>query len=92
MILDFTNTVFMDDSAALVVEQMVEVASDEDTECIVMGLDGQPSIVLRALNALDNVPEERFVENLDQARDAAAFLLTGLASTHGGASQSPASS
>ena len=46
----------MDDSAALVVEQMVDVAIDEDTECIVMGLDGQPSIVLRALNALDKVP------------------------------------
>ena len=89
VILDFTDTVFMDDSAALVVEQMVEVASDEDTECIVMGLGGQPSIVLRALNALDNVPEERFVENLDEARDAVAFLLTGMAPSHDGPGASP---
>ena len=41
VILDFSETVYMDDSAALVVEQLVDAAIDEDTECIVVGLEGQ---------------------------------------------------
>ncbi len=78
VILDFTDTVFMDDSAALVVEQMVDLADDEDTECIVMGLEGQPEIVLKALNSLDKVPDERFVKDLDGAQEVARQLLAPL--------------
>ena len=36
VIFDFTDTVSVDDSAALVVEQLIDVAMDEDTDCIVM--------------------------------------------------------
>ena len=57
VILDFTDTVYMDDSAALVVEQMIDVATDEDTGCIVMGLEGMPETTLKALNVLKDVPE-----------------------------------
>ena len=42
MILDFSETVYMDDSAALVVEQMIDTAIAEDTPCIVLGLGGGP--------------------------------------------------
>ena len=42
VILDFSGTVSIDDSAALVVEQMIDIAIAEDTECIVMGLTGAP--------------------------------------------------
>ena len=56
VILNFTDTVYMDDSAALVVEQLIDVAMDENTECIVMGLEGMPAITLRALNVLRRVP------------------------------------
>ena len=38
VIFDFTETAYMDDSAAMVIEQMIDVALDEDTEPIVMGL------------------------------------------------------
>ena len=75
VILDFTGTVYMDDSAALVVEQLVDAAIEEDTECIVMGLAGPPADTLNGLNALQNVPADHYVVTLDEARDLAGMLL-----------------
>ena len=75
VILDFTDTVYMDDSAALVVEQMIDVAIAEDTGVIVMGLEGMPETTLKALNVLKDVPEDQFVSNLDEARETAKRML-----------------
>ncbi len=75
VILDFTETEYIDDSAALVVEQMIDIALAEDTECIVMGLSGSPASSLQALNVLDRVPAENFVATLDEARETAARML-----------------
>ena len=75
VILDFTGTVYMDDSAALVVEQLVDAAIAEDTTCIVMGLEGSPADTLHGLNALQHVPSEHYVATLDEARDLAWRLL-----------------
>ena len=75
VILDFSDTVYIDDSAALVVEQLIDMAYEENTSVIVMGLDGNPAATLRALNVLKRVSRDRFVENLDQARLVAARLL-----------------
>ena len=75
VILDFTDTVYMDDSAALVVEQMIDVATDEDTGCIVMGLEGMPETTLKALNVLKDVPGDQFVKTLDEAREVAKRML-----------------
>ena len=75
VILDFTDTVHMDDSAALVVEQLIAIALEEDTQCIVMGLSGLPATSLQSLNVLRRVPADRYVESLDEARDLARRLL-----------------
>ena len=75
VILDFTDTVYVDDSVALVVEQMVDIAIAEDTECIVLGLSGRPAVTLQALSVLDRVPDDRFVTTLDEAREVAERLL-----------------
>ena len=75
MILDFSETVYMDDSAALVVEQLIDTAIAEDTECIVMGLSGHPADNLHALNVLQRVPEDHFAETIDDAREIAKRLL-----------------
>jgi len=77
VILDFSDTVYMDDSAALVVEQMIDSAIAENTEVIVLGLEGRPAITLQALNALQHVPRDRFVKTVDEARDVAQRLLAG---------------
>ena len=75
VILDFTDTVYMDDSAAMVVEQLIEIAFDEDTACIVMGLSGQAAGTLEALNVLGRVPADRFVATRDEARETARRIL-----------------
>ncbi len=75
VILDFSGTVFIDDSAALVVEQMIDTAIAEDTDCIVMGLSGAPASALQALNALKRVPEDQYAADLDEARDICKRLL-----------------
>ena len=75
VILDFSDTVYVDDSAALVVEQLIDGAIAEDTACVVMGLAGLPATTLQALNVLRRVPEENFVETLDDARETARRIL-----------------
>ena len=75
VILDFTDTVYMDDSAALVVEQMIDVAIAEGTRVIIMGLEGMPETTLLALNVLKEVPETQFVKDQDEAREVARRLL-----------------
>ena len=75
VILDFSETLYMDDSAALVVEQMIDVARAEDTECIVMGLEGAPATTLNSLNVLRHIPADHIVEDLDGAREVAKRLL-----------------
>ena len=75
VILDFSDTVYMDDSAALVVEQLIDTARAEGTECIVMGLTGHPAENLHALNVLQHVPEDHCAATSDDARLIARRLL-----------------
>ena len=75
VIFNFTDTIYMDDSAALVVEQLIDTATKQDTGCIILGLHGQPAVTLKALDVLRQVPEKNVVTTLDEARDAAAAML-----------------
>ena len=75
VIIDFSETVYMDDSAAVVVEQLIDVAFDEETECIVVGTSDLPLGSLQALDTLQRVPADRFVDDLDEARSLAERLL-----------------
>ena len=80
VILDFSDTVYVDDSAALVVEQMIDSAIAEDTECIIIGLTGPPAATLRALNVLHRVPAAHFVKSLDEAKEYRATAFGSVAS------------
>ena len=75
LILDFSGTLYVDDSAALVVEQLVDTATEENTPVVVMGLSGSPADTLRSLNVLRSVPENRFVADIDGAREVAIQIL-----------------
>ena len=75
VILDFSDTVYLDDSAALVVEQLVEMAVLQDTQCIVMGLTGMPRRTVAALDVLKGVPEDRIVRTWEEAKGVAGELL-----------------
>ena len=75
VILNFSDTVHIDDSAALVVEQLIDTAIFQDVECIVMGLSGLPARNLIALDILKRVPQDQIVGTMDEARETAARLL-----------------
>ena len=75
VILDFSETVYLDDSAALVVEQLIDTAIAEDTEVVVMGLTGPALQTVEALDVLERVPDDRLAANLDEARPIARRLL-----------------
>ncbi len=75
VIFDFSGATYIDDSAAMVIKQLIDVATEEETESIVIGLSGDVAETLDALDVLREVPPERIVENLDQAREVAKPLL-----------------
>lgn len=76
VIFDFSQTVFVDDSAALVIGQLVDAAMVSDTECIVMGLEKLKNGSVVALNVLHRIPEENFVKDLDGAKVIARRILS----------------
>ncbi len=80
VILDFTPTTYVDDSAALLMEQVISTAEEEGTTCIVLGLAEPVSSTLNSLNVFRRVPESHFVNNMAEARDLSKELL-GLATS-----------
>ena len=77
VILDFTETSHLDDSAALIMEQLIETAYEQDTDCVIMGLREPASTTLDSLNALKQVPAENFADTLEDAREIAQRILEG---------------
>lgn len=75
VIFNFADTAYMDDSAALVVEELIETAGNDETHCVIMSLTGQPETTLRALNALKRIPVDCFAADIDAAREIAGRLL-----------------
>ena len=68
VIFDFSRTTHMDDSAALVMEQLIGSAADENTECVVMSLSDSVAKTLNSIGVFEHVPQDRFVGSLDEAR------------------------
>ena len=47
VIFDFSGATYIDDSAAMVIKKLIDVATDEETETIVIGLSGDVAHTLR---------------------------------------------
>ena len=75
IILDFSKTTSVDDSAALAIEELVQSAIDDDTDCVVSGLSGDVARVLQSLEVLHGVPAGHFVDSLDEAKELSKRLL-----------------
>ena len=60
IILDFSETTSVDDSAALAIEELVQSAIDDDTSCVVLGLSGDVAETLRSLKVFRRVPRRPF--------------------------------
>ena len=75
VIFDFSDATYIDDSAAMLVRQLIEVATDEKTPAIAMGHSGEVAGTLSSLDVLGGVPKERIVKDLDEARRVARQIL-----------------
>ncbi len=75
IILDFSETTSVDDSAALAIEELVQSAIDDDTACVVLGLSGNVGRVLQSLKVFHRVPAGNFVDTLDEAKQLSKNLL-----------------
>ena len=75
VIFDFSAATYIDDSAAMLIHQLIDVATQEHTEVVVAGLSGSVAETLAALGVLQEVPADRIVETRDDARSAAYRLL-----------------
>ena len=83
VIFDFSEAAYIDDSAAMLIKQLIEVAADEKTPAIVMVSPGEVADTLSALDVLGGLPKERIVKDLDEARQVARAIL-GLESAPSG--------
>ena len=75
VVFDFSKAAYIDDSAAMVVKQLIEVAAEEGTPAIVMGLSGDVADTIASLDVMGGVPRERIVEDIGGAREVAKALL-----------------
>ena len=75
VVFDFTETVHVDDSSALVIAQLMQVALDDQTNVIVVGVSDTVADTFEAFDVLRNVPEVQTVGSLDDAREIAREWL-----------------
>ena len=75
VVFDFSGANYLDDSAAMVIEQILDVARDADTDVIVVGLSGTVAETVNTLGVLRAVPGDHVVDDLAQARGIARKLL-----------------
>lgn len=75
VVFDFSGAKYLDDSAAMVIEQILAVARDADTDVIVVGLSGTVAEMINTLGVLRAVPKNHVVDDLPQARRIARRLL-----------------
>ncbi|MCY3928664.1 MAG: SulP family inorganic anion transporter [Acidobacteria bacterium] len=81
VIFDFSEAVHLDDSAAMLIRRLFEVASAERTEVVVAGLSGSVARTLHTLDILRGIPEDRLTPGLEEARAVAHDLLNGPSGT-----------
>ncbi len=75
VIFDFSGAGYIDDSAAMVIERLIDLAEAAETSCIVAGLHGAAARTLNSLHCLHSVPKEHVVETREDARRLAERML-----------------
>ena len=75
VIFDFSGATYIDDSAAMVIEQLIDVAGKERTGVIVAGLSGSVASTLHALGVMQHVAKAHVVDTRDEARQVAHAYL-----------------
>ena len=83
VIFDFADATYIDDSAAMLFHQLIEVAGQAHTEVVVANLSGSVADTLDALGVLQEVPKDRIAASRDAARSVAYRLIEANATSSG---------
>jgi len=75
VIFDFAEAAHVDTSAALAIEELIDVVQEETSGCVISGLSGAAEETLRALDVLKHVPDDHIVDNRLEAIRRAAEML-----------------
>lgn len=76
VVMDFSETTDVDDSAALAIGDIVQTMLDGDTDCVVLGpLANEVAETLNSLMVFSRVPDGHFVNRLDEAKRLSRRLL-----------------
>ena len=75
VIFDFSRATYLDDSAAILIGQLLAVAAQENTDVVVAAVSGAVAKVFEALDILSAVPEGQVVETTQEARVVALGVL-----------------
>ena len=75
VIFDFSKTDYMDDSAIMVIRQLVLTSLEQDKPCVVMGLSDKIASSLDSMGALSGISQSFIVDTLEQARSVADDFL-----------------
>lgn len=75
VIFDFSKTVHIDDSVAMVIVRLINIVVKSDTHLIITGLGGTVADTLNSLDVLHQVPEAHVVQDMEECRALAAQLL-----------------
>ncbi len=83
VIFDFAEATYIDDSAAMLIHQLIEIATNENTEVVIANLSGAVAETLDALGVLGDVAEERIAASREAARHIAYRLVNERAADAG---------
>lgn len=72
IIYDFTDTAYIDTSAAIAIEDLLTSALEQTSNCYVSGITGESKETLNALGVLDGVPKSHIFERRELALAAVA--------------------
>ena len=75
VIFDLTATTYLDDSAAHLIGELLDIATSQDTAFVFAGLSEDVEKTLFAFGVLRRVPEDRLVSTLESAQQLARELL-----------------
>ncbi len=75
VIFDFSGTTYLDDSAARLIGQLLDIAGEERTAYVLAGVSDDVARMLTAFGVLRRVPEGQLVETMEQAKSVARRLL-----------------
>ena len=75
-IFDMSRTEYVDDSAAMIISELVTIASQRRTRLIIIaGMKESVSEMMNSMGLLESVPRENYVDSVDEAKQVIRPLL-----------------